>query len=134
MITNEEGNWHYLALKSIPTENEYIQPIKSFSRLMHGICSKHNGDFYCYHCQNSYRTDNALKKHEKLCLDHDYCEIILPDEEDKFIKYETGSKTLKCPYSLYLDLECIQPKYELCSNDPNKPYTQVITDHIVSEL
>ena len=50
MITNGEGSWHYLALKSIPTENQYIQPIKAFSRLMNGISSKHNGDFYCLHC------------------------------------------------------------------------------------
>ena len=132
MITNGKEKWYYLALKNISTENHYIQPVKAVSRLMNRISSKYNGEFYCYHCQNSYRTNNALKNHAKLCLDHDYCEIILPDDEDKFIKYDTGSKSLKCPYSMYLDLECIHPKYEICSNDPNKPFTRVITDHIVS--
>ena len=61
MITNGEGTWHHLALKSIPTENQYIQPSKSFSRLMNGYSTTHNGDSYCYHCLSSYRTDNALK-------------------------------------------------------------------------
>ena len=107
MITNGEEISHYLALKSIPTENQYIQPSKSFSRLMNGYSSKHNGDFYCYHCLSSYRTDNAFKKHELPCKDHDYCEIILPDDEDKILKHEKGTKSLKCPYTVYLDLECI---------------------------
>ena len=97
MITNGEGTWHHLALKSIPTENQYIQPSKSFSRLMNGYSTTHNGDFYCYHCLSSYRTDNALKKHELLCKYHDYCEIILPDGEDKILKHEIGTKSLKCP-------------------------------------
>ena len=97
MITNGEGTWHYLALKSILTENQYIQPSKRFSRLMNGYSTTHNGDFYCYHCLSSYRTDNALKKHELLCKYHDYCEIILPDGEDKILKHEIGTKSLKCP-------------------------------------
>ena len=132
MIRNGEEISHYLALKSIPAENQYIQPSKSFSRLMNGYSSKHNRDFYCYHCLSSYTTDNAFKKHELPCKDHDYCEIILPDDEDKILKHEKGTKSLKCPYTVYLYLECIQPKYESCSNNPNKPYTQLVTDHIVS--
>ena len=74
---------------------------------MNGYSSKHNGDFYCHHCLSSYRTDNAFKKHELPCKDHDYCEIILPDDEDKILKHEKGTKSLKCPYTVYLDLECI---------------------------
>ena len=30
MITNNKSNWHYLALKSIPTDNGYIRPTKAY--------------------------------------------------------------------------------------------------------
>ena len=57
MITDGE-KWHYLAVKSLPS-------------LLRGITSNHNGDIYCLNCFYSYRTDNALKKHERLCNNHD---------------------------------------------------------------
>ena len=44
MITNGE-KYHYLILKSIPTDDGYNRPIRSFSRLCRGITSNHIGDF-----------------------------------------------------------------------------------------
>ena len=51
MISNG-GNWHYLAVKSL-------------SRLLRGISSNHNSDYYCLNCFNSYRTENKLNVHKK---------------------------------------------------------------------
>ena len=65
MITDNNENWHYLAVKSI-------------SRLFRGITSHRDGDFYCLNCMHSFRTDNALKKHKRLCDNHDYCDIVMP--------------------------------------------------------
>ena len=70
MITDDE-NWHYLA-------------VKSMSRLSKGITSNHKGDFYCLNCFHSYRTKETLKKHEKVCKDHDYCYVKMPDEDKKY--------------------------------------------------
>ena len=44
MITDNKEKWHYLALKSIPTDNGYMRPTKSISKLLRGISSKQNGD------------------------------------------------------------------------------------------
>ena len=54
MIKNGYGNWHYLALKSIPA-------------LVRGLKSTHNGDYYSLNCFHSYRTQASLEKHERLC-------------------------------------------------------------------
>ena len=56
MIPNEEeeGRWHYLAVKKL-------------SLLLHGIISRHKGDFYCLNCLHSLITKNKLKSHEKVC-------------------------------------------------------------------
>ena len=46
--------WHYFALKSMPTIDNYKKPIQSISRLFRGITSNHDGDFYCLGCFISY--------------------------------------------------------------------------------
>ena len=60
MITNGE-QWHYIALKSVRTDDGVNQPIQSLSRLYRGITANHYGDFYCLNCLHSFRTDNVLK-------------------------------------------------------------------------
>ena len=60
MITNGK-KWHYIALKSEPTDDGFNRPTKSLSRLFRGITLYHDGDFYCLNCLHSFRTDNALK-------------------------------------------------------------------------
>ena len=60
MITNGK-KWHYIALKSEPTDDGFNRPTKSLSRLFRGITSNHDGDFYYLNCLHSFRTDNALK-------------------------------------------------------------------------
>ena len=53
LLTITDGKkWHYLAVKCL-------------SALFRGITSKHEGDFYCLNCFQSYTTENKLKKHKK---------------------------------------------------------------------
>ena len=61
MITDGTGNWHYLAVKSISG--------------LRGITSNRNGDFYCLNCFHSYTSEKKLGKHERICKDHDFCEV-----------------------------------------------------------
>ena len=73
MIIDGDTNWHYLAIKNI-------------SGLLRGITSNQNGDFYCLNCFHSYRTNRKLKKHERICKKHDFCDIKMPDEDNKILK------------------------------------------------
>ena len=57
------------------------------SSLLREITSNHNGDFYCLNCFPSYRTENKLKKYEKVCNDNDYCYLEMPSEDNKILKY-----------------------------------------------
>ena len=65
--SDEIGKWHYIALKSVPTDNGFNRPIRSLSRFFRRVTGNDNGDFYCLGCLHSFRTDNVLKKHERLC-------------------------------------------------------------------
>ena len=84
MISNGE-NWHYLAVKSL-------------SRLLRGISSNHNSDYYCLDCFHSYRTENKLNVHKKICEYHEYCNIEMPSPNSNIIKYNQGDKSLELPF------------------------------------
>ena len=95
MITNgEQGDeaekQHYIALKSVRTANGFNRPIRSLSRSFRGITANNNGDFYCLGCLHSFRTDNALKRHERLCDNNDYCYVKMPTKDKKTLKYNHG--------------------------------------------
>ena len=79
MITDGK-KWHYIALKSEPTDDGFNHPTKSLSILFRGISSYHCGDFYCLNCLHSFRRDNALKRHERLCDNNDYCDVEIPTQ------------------------------------------------------
>ena len=50
----------------------------------------------------SYRTENKLKKHKKVCENHDYCYVEMPEEDNKILKYNHGGKFMKVPFSFML--------------------------------
>ena len=75
-------------------------------------------------CLHSFRTDNALKKHERLCGNNDYCHVEMPTENNNILKYNHGEKSLKVPFTIYADLECLLIKQQSCQNNPNESYTE----------
>ena len=118
MITGGE-KWHYLAVKRL-------------SALFRRITSKHNGDFYCLNCFQSYTTEKKLKKHKKVCENHDYCYLKMPEEYNRTLKYNEGEKSMKYPFIVYADLECLLEKTNTCHNNPEKSSTTKINKYIPS--
>ena len=53
----------------------------------------------------------------------------MPDENNKILKYNPGEKSLKVPFIIYSDLECLLEKIDTCSNNPEKPYTEKKAKH-----
>ena len=111
MITDETDNWHYLAVKRI-------------SGLLRGITSRHNGDFYYLNCFHSYTTEEKFRKNKRICENHDFCFLKMPDEDNKILEYILGKKSLKVPYIICADLECLLQKINTCQNNPEKSYTE----------
>ena len=123
-ITDNNGTWHFLALKSEPTEDGYMKPTKSFSRLMRNKSSKSHENYYCYGCFHSFRCQSTLEKHTLLCKEHDCCKIKLPEKGKNIRKHKYGTKALKMNDMIYLDLECLLFKYDSCSNGTNQSHTK----------
>ena len=115
-MISDGKKWHYLAVKDI-------------SMLFRRITSKNNGDFYCLNCFSSFRTENALKNHESICRDHDYCYIEMPDKGNNILKYNPGKNSMKIPHIIYVDFECLLEKISICSNNPEKSSTIKLNKH-----
>ena len=107
--------------------------MKKLSVLFRGITSNHVRDFYCLNCFHSRRTQNKLKRHEKVCNDDDYCYAEMPDEDNKILKYNHGESSLKALGIIYADLECLLEKMHLCQNNPEKSSTEKTTMHTPSD-
>ena len=118
MISNGK-NWHYLAVKGL-------------SRLLRGISSNHNSHYYCLNCFHSYRTENKLNVHKKICENHDDCNVEMPSPNNNIIKYNQGEKSLELPFIIYADLECLLKKIDTCYNNPDLLSTTKINQHIPS--
>ena len=85
----------------------YYLAVKSLSALFRKITGNNNGDFYCLNCFQSYTTENKLKKHKNVCENHDYCYVEMPEENTKILKYNHREKSMKVPFIIYADLECL---------------------------
>ena len=110
-MINNGKNFHYLAVTNL-------------SALFKRISSNHDGYFSRLNCFSPYTTKNKLKEHEQICNNHDSCRIDMPSLAEKTLKYNLGEKSLKAPYAIYLDLECILKKVQFCQNNPEKSYTE----------
>ena len=89
MIPNKEKEgWYYLA------KTVYI--------------IKHHGDSYCLNCLYSFRTENKLKCHEKICKNKDFCGVVMLLEKDETLEFNQYMKSDKMSYIIYADIESLK--------------------------
>ena len=105
MITDGK-KYHYLAVTNL-------------SALFQGNLSNHVGDFCCLNWFSSYTTKNKLKEHEEIFNNHDSCNIEMPKWVEKILKYNPQEKSLKVPFAIYLDLECLFKNKQSREDDNN---------------
>ena len=130
-ITDDKETWHFLALKSIPTEDGYMKPTKILSQLMEGKSSSSHENYYCYGCFHSFRCESTLQERTLLCKDHNYCKINLPKKGKNYKKHKFGIKSLRMNDTIYLYLECLLRKYDSCSTNPDQSSTEKVAYHEV---
>ena len=118
MITDGE-KWHYLAVKKL-------------SALVRGITSKDEGEFCCLNLFDSYSTKDKLKKRKDVCENHDYCYIEMPKEDNKILKYNNGEKSVKIPFIINADMECLVERIVTCHNNHKRSPITKITKHLAS--
>ena len=99
----------FISQKLVRIEKKnYINDSKWRNRMLALSCSKktvcivkrinikkHRGDFYCLNCFHSFRTENKLKSHEKVCKNKDFCGIVMSSEKDEILAFNQYMKSDK---------------------------------------
>ena len=56
----------------------------------------------------------------------------MPTKNNNIIKYNQGEKSIKLPFVIYADLECLLEKMSTCQSNPNESSTTEINKHTPS--
>ena len=54
---------------------------------------------------HSFRIENKLKSHEKVCKSKDICGIVTPSWKDKILESNQYMKSRKMPHTIYAGME-----------------------------
>ena len=57
----------------------------------------------------------------------------MPKEDEKILNYNHGEKSLKVPFIIYIDTECLLKKQHSCPNNLEKSYTESKAKHEPSD-
>ena len=58
-----------------------------------------------------------------VCNSHDYCRVAMPKEHE-IIKYTPWDNSIKAPFIIYANLECLLRKVRSCQSNPENVYTE----------
>ena len=103
MISNEEKQWHYLAVKN-----------------------------YCVNCLHSFRTKIKLESHKRLYVNKDFCNVVMSSEGTKILEFNQYKKSDKVPFIIYADIESIIQKIDGCENNLENSSKIKVSEHIPS--
>ena len=67
-------------------------------------------------CLQSFRTENKLKSHEKVCKNKDFCESVMSLEKEKILEFNQYMKSDKMQFIIYADIESLIKKRDGCVN------------------
>ena len=65
-----------------------------------------------------------MKKYVIITIVH----VEMPKWIEKILKYNPREKSLKAPFAIYFDLECLLRKEQSCQNNLQKSYTETKLD------
>ena len=88
------------------------------------ICIIHKGDFYDLDCIHSFKTENRLKSHEKVCKNKDFCGIAMPSEKNKILEFNQHMKSDKMPYIIYADIEFLIKRHRWMCKQSRKLFNK----------
>ena len=96
LISEGDGNTHYCWIKYL-------------SKLLTSEIDKSNGKrYFCRTCLSSFRKEEALEKHLKLCKNHEAGIPEMPIKGKKEIfKFGNCNRKMRMPFAMYGNFECI---------------------------
>ena len=110
----------------------HFMTIKNFSRFV-GQETTHGGNHkthYCDYCLTAYPSQAKLDWHVgNGCQMITTCKPCMPSAEDNILKFEAFDKSIRSPYVIYADFECLTMPIQKCELSPENSYTSAYQQH-----
>lgn len=120
LTTDEEKEQHVDLLYLKDEKNSHYCLIKNLSRLVGAQKSKHSHSIHlCRRCLSHFGTEDLLKTHRDYCKQHEAVKIIMP-KEGETIKFKDFNRSMKVPFVVYADFECMLTPVESNNSDQVK--------------
>ena len=100
-------------------EKRHFCLVRNMSRLLADRTNHNGAAFYCNFCFHGFVRQDLLDEHLPYCKQHGAQKIELPDEENKWLRFENFRRQLKTPFVIYADFESITKKIIDPSIDSN---------------
>ena len=105
LLMSEEEKTHYCL-------------IKDFSRLVSSQVNNHKGKVYiCERCINPFKTEQALKEHEKHCTNEECVNLKMPSPGSS-ISFKNVERMGRVPFIIYADIESLLKPISRCEPSP----------------
>lgn len=104
--------------------------IKDFGKLVHSQLTKnHKKINICKRCFCRFKNEEALNEHKIYCGKNAPSKIELPTAENKWLKFKNFNHSLRVPYIIIADFECLLHKISSCQPSDDHCYTTLYQKH-----
>ena len=81
-------------------------------------------------CLYSFRKENKLKSHKKVCKNKDFCGIVMASKQDNILEFNQYMKSDKISCIIYADIESLIRNIDGWVNNPENSWTAKIGERI----
>lgn len=128
VITSVEKDRHVDLLYLKNETNAHYAWIKDLSRLVSRQCSKHKEKhFICRRCLQFFNLQSNLERHILSCSQHEAVRVIMP--EDKWLYFKNMKHTMRVPFVMYCDFECLTTPISSCQPNSQTSFTMAYQNH-----
>ncbi len=107
-ITKCRERSYQVNLLLLQSENQsHYVVIKNIHRFLSDRRKGNSSYYFCQYCLHGFTSQNLLNDHIQYCQVHDAQKIELPTNKDCFLEFKAYEKTLRVPYVIYADCECL---------------------------
>ena len=116
LLIDKDGKQHYCWIKDM---SRLLSKQTSDKK-----CKRH----YCLRCLNSFQSNESLCKHQEYCMSHKAVKVEMP-EEGSTLAFTSFNRSMRVPFVVYADFECITTPIDTCEPNPENSYTKQYQKH-----
>lgn len=112
-ITKQKGRLHHVNLLHLKQDNKaHYCLIRNLNAFLHRTKTSRRTSFYCQYCLHGFIRQDLLDSHTEYCSMNGPQKIELPNPGENILQFKDFEKTLRVPFVIYADFECLNSPVE----------------------